>query len=67
MEKTKYSKTRPNLNNIYPQIQPYRKVEGKLQPKEVNYTQENTVNKQLHTSTNKIMETHTHTHTHTHT
>jgi hypothetical protein len=41
MEKTRYYKTKPNLNNIYPQIQPCRKF-LKENPCVVNYIRENT-------------------------
>jgi hypothetical protein len=38
MEKPRYSITKPNLHNIFPQIQPYEgKKDGKLQHKERNY------------------------------
>jgi hypothetical protein len=45
MEKPRYSMTKPNLNNIFLLIQPYR---GKLQHKKGNYTQENTRNYASH-------------------
>jgi hypothetical protein len=69
MEKTRYFIIKSNINNIYPQIQHYRKkIEGKCQPKEVNYTHENTGNnftsaKKESGEGGKCMYTYTQTHT----
>jgi hypothetical protein len=40
MEKTKFSKTKPNLNNLSTNPALQRIIEGKVQHKEGNYTQE---------------------------
>jgi hypothetical protein len=40
MEKTRYSMTKPNLQIISPQIQPYRENRWKTPTQERNYTLE---------------------------
>jgi hypothetical protein len=41
MEKPKYSMTKPNSRNIFPQIQPFKRIiKGKHQHKDGKYTLE---------------------------